>query len=394
MLLTAAGIFVFLAYGTTSVVARQLGAGSPRDAVAAGVDGLWLALALGVVSALVVGGWAGWWAARFGAGADVVDQATTYLRISAAGLPGMLTVLAVTGVLRGLQDTRTPLVAAVTGFGANIVLNTVLVYGLGWGIAGSAWGTVIAQTGMGAGLVTVVLRAARRLEAPLRPHPARVLRAAVGGIPLLVRTLALRAVIVVTTVTAARYGSQVLAAHQVALTVWSFLAFALDAIAIAAQAITGRALGAGDVEGARHAAATMARWGVGGGLLTGVVVLALSPVIGRVFSSDDTVVGAATGAFVVIALAQWLSGYVFVVDGVLMGAGDTVWLAVAMVAALVVWVPALLWASRSGTPLAGGFGHELAGLWVWFGIGFMALRAVGLWWRFRGDGWAVTGAQR
>lgn len=394
VLLTAAGVFVFLAYGTTSVVARQVGAGSPRGAVAAGVDGLWLALLLGLASAVVVGAAAPWWAARFGAGADVTLQAATYLRVSAVGLPGMLLVLAVTGVLRGLQDTRTPLVAAVVGFGANIVLNLGLVYGLGLGIAGSALGTVIAQTGMALGLVVVVLREARRLEAPLRFHPGRVLRAAVGGLPLLVRTLALRASIVLTTLIAARYGSEALAAHQVALTVWSFLAFALDALAIAAQALTGRALGAGDVAGAREAAATMARWGVGAGVVSGAVVLVLSPVIGRAFSPDPRVVSAAAGAFVVVALAQWLSGYVFVVDGVLMGAGDTVWLAVAMVAALVVWAPLVLLMSRSGDVLPGGLGAPVAGVWVWFGAGFMALRAVGLWWRFRGDGWAVTGARR
>ena len=73
----------------------------------------------------------------------------TYLRISALGIPAMLVVLATTGVLRGLQDTRTPLVAAVGGFSLNIALNVWFVHGLHWGIAGSAWGTVIAQTADG-----------------------------------------------------------------------------------------------------------------------------------------------------------------------------------------------------------------------------------------------------
>lgn len=394
VLLTAAGVFVFLAYGTTSVVARHLGAGSPRDAVAAGLDGLWLSLVLGVAAAVAVAVPASWWAGRFGAGDAAVEQAATYLRVAAIGLPGMLVVLAVTGVLRGLQDTRTPLLTSVVGFTGNIALNVLFVYGLGWGIAGSAAGTVLAQTGMAAALVVVVLRAARGLGAPMRPHPYGVLRAAVGGVPLLVRTLALRAATLVTTAVAARYGDDALAAHQIVLTVWSFLAFALDALAIAAQAMTGRSLGAGDVGGARSVASTVARWGVVGGLVTGVVVLAPAPVAGRAFSGDPQVVGAATGAFVAVAVSQWLSGYVFVVDGVLMGAGDTVWLAVAMVAALAVWAPLVLLLSRSGAALPGGFGHELAGLWVWFGAGFMALRAAGLWWRLRGDGWAVTGARR
>ncbi|MEO7059853.1 MAG: MATE family efflux transporter [Lapillicoccus sp.] len=394
VLLTASGVFVFLAYGTTSVVARQLGAGSMKGAVGAGIDGVWLATGLGSLTALGVAIGAPWLCARFGATAEVVEQATTYLRISAVGIPGMLLVLAVTGVLRGLQDTRTPLVASVAGFGVNIVLNLVFVHGFHWGIAGSAWGTVIAQTGMAVALVSVVVSKALATSARLRLHTAGVLRAALGGVPLLVRTVALRAVLLVTTAAAARYGDATLAAHQIAQTVWTFFAFALDALAIAAQALTGQALGRGDGAAARRTATTMIRWGVVAGLVTGVIVLALSPVIGLAFSSDPTVVDAAAGAFVVIALAQWLAGYVFVVDGVLMGAGDNVWLAVAMVLAVAVWVPLLLWATRGGAPLPGGFGHALAGLWVWFGVGFMTLRAVGLWVRFRGDAWAVTGARR
>jgi len=394
VLLTAAGVFVFLAYGTTSVVARQLGAGSTRGAIGAGIDGLWLSIIVGAITAVIVALTAPALCAAFGASAEVQEQATTYLRISAAGIPGMLVVLAVTGVLRGLQDTRTPLVASVTGFGANIGLNLLFVYGFHWGIAGSAWGTVIAQTGMAAGLTAAVLRRAVAAAARLSLHAAGVLRAARGGVPLLVRTLALRAVLLVTTGVAAKYGDETLAGHQIALTIWSFLAFSLDALAIAAQAITGRALGAGNSSSARHAARTMARWGIGAGVVTGVLVLASSRVISRGFTSDERVIGAATGAFVVIALVQWLAGYVFVLDGVLMGAGDNAWLAVAMVLAVLVWVPALLLAARGGQPLPGGAGHDLAGLWVWFGAGFMTLRGIGLWWRFRSDAWLVTGATR
>lgn len=394
VLLTAAGVFVFLAYGTTSVVARRLGAGDLPGALGAGVDGLWLALALGALAAVGVALSAPVLCAAFGASAGVADEATTYLRISAAGLPGMLVVLGATGLLRGLQDTRTPLVVAVAGFGLNIVLNLLLVYGVHLGIAGSATGTVVAQTGMAAALVVRIVGQARPLGARLSPHPAGVLHAARGGVPLLVRTLALRGTIVVTTLVAARYGDAALAAHQIVATVWSALAFALDALAIAAQALTGKALGAGDAVGARDAARTMARWGVAAGLLTGVALLPLAPVIGRAFSPDPTVVTEAAWAFVVLALLQWLAGYVFVVDGVLMGAGDTTWLAVAMVLAALVWAPFVLARSADGAALPGPTAQPLAGLWLAFGGGFMALRGVGLWWRFRSDGWLVTGAVR
>ena len=394
VMLTAAGVFVFLAYGTTSVVARRLGAGDEAGALGAGIDGLWLSLVLGAVTGVVVALAARALTGAFGASVGVEEQAVTYLRISAVGLPGMLVVLGATGLLRGLQDTRTPLVVAVAGFGLNIALNLLLVYGLHLGIAGSAIGTVVAQTGMAVALVARVLREAGALGASMRPQPAGVLTAGIGGLPLLARTLVLRGAIVVTTVVAARYGDAALAAHQVVSTVWNALAFALDALAIAAQALTGKALGAGNAAAARDAARTMSRWGIGAGMVCGLALLPLAPVIGRAFSSDPAVVSAAAWAFVVVALVQWMAGFVFVVDGVLMGAGDTVWLAAAMLLAGLVWGPLVLWASADGTPLPGSFGQPLAGLWLWFGGGFVALRAVGLWWRFRGDGWLVLGASR
>ncbi len=393
-LLTAANLFVFLAYGTTSIVARQIGAGSERGAVEAGIDGTWLAVAIGAATSVAVALAAEPLCRLFGASDAAIGYAVTYLRISALGIPAMLVALAATGVLRGLQDTRTPLVASVTGFSANIGLNVLFVYGFGWGIAGSAWGTVLAQTGMAVGLVTVMVGHARRAGAGLHPHPGRVLVAALTGIPLLVRTLALRAILLLTTWVAAGLGDVPLAAHQVAATVWSFLTFALDALAIAAQALTGKALGAGDVAGAKAATSTMVRWGVWGGVGLGAALLAVHRVVPWVFTTDPAVRSALAAALVVVALGQPLSGYVFVVDGVLIGAGDGRWLAGAMVATLVLYLPlAIAVHLGSDRLLAVGAPRAVTVLWVAF-TAFMAIRAVFFWWRVRGDRWAVTGAAR
>lgn len=390
VLLTAAGIFVFLAYGTTAVVARQLGAGSREGAISAGIDGTWLAIVLGVVTGVLVAVLAEPLCRVFGASPAVVDEAVTYLRISAAGLPGMLVILATTGVLRGLQDTRTPLVASVLGFGANIALNLLLVYGLDLGIAGSALGTVIAQSGMAAALVAVLIRYAARSRLRLHPHPGRVLGAARHGIPLLIRTLALRAALLTTVWVAAGLGDVPLAAHQVAATIWSFLAFALDALAIAAQALTGKALGAGDVDGVRSATTLMVRWGVGLGVVLGVVVLALHRVLPALFTPDAPVQSAIAAGLVVVALSQPVSGYVFVIDGVLIGADDGPWLAWAGLAVYVLYLP-LIVAVRL---LAPGPGAEVAVTWLWVAFtGFMVLRAVALWLRVRTTRWMVTGAR-
>ncbi|GMA87106.1 MATE family efflux transporter [Angustibacter aerolatus] len=378
---SAAGVLVFLAYGTTGSVARRLGAGRVREAVASGLDGVWLAVVLGVavgagllVTALPVAG-------AFGAGGAVTADAVTYLRVSAAGLPGMLVTMAATGVLRGLQDTRTPLLVALVGFTANVALNVVLVYPGGLGIAGSALGTVIAQTGLGVALVVVVLRRAGRV--PLRPHPWRVLVAARDGLPLFVRSVLLRAVLLVTTWVAASGDPVTLAAYQVSATVWTFGGFALDALAVAAQALTGRALGAGDVAAARSLTALVLRWGTLAGAALGALVLALHGVLPVLFTADPAVRAALSAALVVLALRLPLMGWVGVLDGVLIGAGDGRWLAGAHAVLLLAYLPVALLV-RQGDVSAGG-------LWWGFAV-FMALRALLLGARARGDRWLVTGA--
>lgn len=381
----AAGVFVFLAYGTTASVSRRAGGGDHQGALGLGMDGVWLALVLGLATgtALVVG--ASGIAGAFGASGAATQQAVTYLRISAFGVPAMLTVLATTGVLRGLQDTRTPLVVAVGGFSLNIVLNVVFVFGLDLGIGGSALGTVLAQNLMAVALAVVVVRGGRRHGSSLRPHPLRVLAAAHDGVPLLIRTLALRAVLLLTTWAAASGGDVTLASYQVSATIWTFLVFALDALAIAAQALTGHALGAGDATRARALTALMLRWGVGGGVVLGAVVMVLHRALPALFSADAGVQGSLAGALLVVGLQQPLSGFVFVLDGVLIGAGDGRWLAGAALAQLVVYLPVVL-AVRAGQASA-------SGLWWGFAV-FMLVRGLMLGWRARGPGWAVVGSRR
>ncbi len=390
-LVTAAGLFVFLAYGTTASVSRRLGAGDVRGAISNGVDGLWLALGLGVVVGLLVAVLAEPFCAALGAGPDTIGYATTYLRISAAGLPAMFAILAVTGVLRGLQDTRSPLIASVLGFTGNIVLNVLLVYGLQLGIAGAAIGTVIAQTAMALGLCTVVVVLGGRRGARMRPHPAGVLRAATEGVPLLIRTLALRGTLLFTTWVAAGYGTVPLAAYQVSHTYWTFLTFAIDALAIAGQALTGKALGAGDIVGVRAATGLIARWGVYGGCVLGIITIALHRVLPPLFTPDPAVQAALAAGLLVIGLVQPIAGYAFVLDGVLIGAGDARWLAGAQTVLLAAYLPIAFGLAAAGDWLR-SYGDPAAVAAVWVGFAtFMTLRGAALGWRSRGDAWLVTG---
>ena len=383
---TLVSLCVFLAYGTTASVARQVGAGHTRAALTQGIDGLWLATLIGVVLTAVALPLSGTLVGIFGPGERVADLAVTYLRIALLGATPLLLMLAATGVLRGLQDTRTPLLVAVAGNLANVGLNLVLVYGVGgWsglGIAGSALGTLLAQLGSAAALVAVVVRGARRERAPLRPDLPGIREAGRAGVPLIVRTLMLRASLLVMTYAAARLGETDLATMQLALTIWTFLAFTLDAVAIAAQAITGRYLGAADADGARAVTRRMERWGWLSGVVTGLVLAALSPVLGGLFTEDPAVLDLLVPVLLVAALAQPVAGIVFVLDGVLIGAGDAVYLARAQVVTLALFAPAA-W-------LVGDRG--LVWLWVAFSVLFMGGRAVTLLLRARTDHWLRLGA--
>ncbi|MBB4713959.1 MATE family efflux transporter [Streptomyces luteogriseus] len=385
LLMTAVSVFVFLAYATTAAVARRVGAGDLPAAIRQGMDGIWLALLLGAAVVAVALPTAPHLVDLFGASDAATPYAITYLRISVLGIPAMLVVLAATGVLRGLQDTKTPLYVAIVGFIANGALNAGLVYGAGLGIAGSAWGTVIAQCGMAAVYLAVVLRGARKHGASLRPDAAGIRASAQAGVPLLVRTLSLRAILMIATAVAARLGDADIAAHQIILSLWSLLAFALDAIAIAGQAIIGRYLGAGDAQGARDACRRMVEWGIAVGVVLGVLVVITRPVFLPLFTSDPTVKDVALPALVIVALSQPISGIVFVLDGVLMGAGDGPYLAWAMLLTLAVFTPAALL-----VPVLGG---GLTALWATMTL-MMTVRMLTLWLRARSGRWIVTGATR
>jgi putative MATE family efflux protein len=382
---TLVSICVFLAYGTTAAVARQVGAGNIAQAIRQGIDGVWLALAIGAV--LVAAGWplTPWIVDAFGASPAVTPHAETYLRISLFGIPGMLVILAGTGLLRGMQDTRTPLYVSVGAFTANLGLNLLFVLGFGWGIAGSAWGTVLAQTGGAAFYVAAVLRGARRHHAPVWPDAAGLRASATAGVNLLIRTLAVRLVLIVATAAATRMGDAEIAAYQVGFQVWNLLALALDAIAIAGQAITGRCLGAGDVAGARSAARRTVQWGVVSGVVFGVLVLAVRPWLPALFTADPAVRALLLSTLVVVALLQPAAGVVFVLDGVLIGAGDMRYLAVAGVLTMAVFLP-VAW-------LVYVLGGGLVALWLAIGV-WMAARLLTLGLRARGDAWLVTGAVR
>lgn len=390
ILLTLANLCIFLAYGTTAAVARQYGAGDIPAGVRSGVDAMWLAALLGL--GIIALGWplAPTLVELLGASATIAPHAETYLRISLLSTPALLVILAGTGVLRGLQNATGPLAVAVGTNLFNIVLCVWFVLGLGWGVAGSAWATVLAQSAGAAVYVALVVQAARHHSVALTPTRQGLAATASAGFALLVRTVSLRVTLLVTTAVAARLGDAEIAAHQVAFQLWTLLVFALDAIAIAGQAIVGRYLGAADVAGTRAATWRMVEWGVLVGLVFAVLVLLVRPWAAVPFTTDPHVAALVTTALVVVAALQPASGVVMVLDGILMGAGDQRYLAWASLWTMLAFLPlgfAVPWLTPEGAD------HGLVLLWLAFGVWILA-RGLTLGLRVRGSAWLVPGAVR
>lgn len=383
VLATVSWVFNFLVYGTTAAVARGAGAGEREIAGRRVAHAGWAAIGLGVAVGLLV-----LVAARplldlMGAVEEIVPPATTYLRIRAVGIVGLLVGYVGHGAFRGLSDTRTPLVVAVTANVANGLLDVVLVFGLGMGLAGAAWATVAAELITAAAFVVLLRRRGLPLTGHGPPTLAELRDLAAVSRDLFIRTGALVGGLLAVTAAAARIGTVTTAAHQILWQVWVLVSFLLDGFAIAAQAMVGTALGAGDPGRARGDARALLVWGIGGGVVTAALLLATVGLVPGVLTDEPAVIAAVGATWTVAMAPHVLNGVVFVLDGVFMGAGDfgylRTWTLVSAVVAagIAQAVPALGWG--------------LAGLWIAIDA-MMLVRLGALLGRLRSDAWLRTGA--
>lgn len=359
----------FLIYGTTERIARRIGAGDRPGAADAGVQALWLAAIVSVPLATMIAVVAQPLAEALGGSAEVVGYATTYLRISALGVPAVIAVLAAQGVQRGASDYRTPMVILLAANAVNTVLELIFVFGLDLGVPGSAWSTVIAQW-LAVAVFAVVVRRHLDAAAERRPRWAAMRPLVSAGRHLLVRSAAMLVVLVGATSLAARTDEPTLAAHQIAASVLLFVALALDALAIPAQTLVAEQLGAGDVAAATNTSRRVVRltlWCAAG---AAVLIAATAVVLPHAFTSDPAVTGRATAALVVLAVLLVPGGVAYALDGVLIGAADYRFLGRAAAAITVTLIPA------AAVVAAAQLG--IAGIWATLVL-WMVLRASVNW---------------
>jgi putative MATE family efflux protein len=378
----AAWFGTLMAYGTTGRAARRFGAGDRGAAVAEGVQASWLALAAGVLLALLAQIAAEPLARALAGDPVTADAAAGWLRIAALGAPGLLLAAAGNGWMRGVQDTRRPLLFVL---GANVlsaILCPLLVYPAGWGLTGSAVANVVAQTVSGGCFLAALISETRAL----RPRPQIIAQQLKLGRDLLIRGAAFQACFLSATAVAARFGVAAVGAHQIALQLWFFSALALDAVAIAAQSLVGAALGAGDGRAAREVARRVTVAGGVAGIAFALLAAAGAGVVPGWFTPDPQVHEQAAIIWPWFVGLMPFAGIVYALDGVLIGAGDVRYLRnLTLASALLGFLPAI-W-------LAYGLDLGLGGVWAGLGL-FILLRFVTTVWRWRSDRWAVLGATR
>lgn len=369
-----------LAYGTTGRSARRFGAGDRAAAVAEGVQASWLAGSAGLAVALGMQVMAGPLARILvGSGGEVADAAAQWLRIAALGAPGLLLAAAGNGWLRGIQDTRRPLWYVLGPNLLSALLCPLLVYPAGLGLVGSAVANAVAQTICG-GLFIAALVTER---VSLRPRPQVIRHQLVLGRDLLIRGVAFQASFLSAIAVAARFGAAAVGAHQIVVQLWFFTVLLLDALAIAAQALVGAALGAGDAAGARALARRIGLLGGICGLAFALLGAAGAGLLPALFSSDAQVRDQAAAIWPWFVVIQPVGGVVFALDGVLIGAGDVRYLRnLAVLAALTGFLPAI-W-------LTYAFDLGLGGIWAGLTL-FVTIRLAALLLRLRSGHWAVTG---
>ncbi|AIG63983.1 multidrug transporter MatE [Corynebacterium atypicum] len=365
----------FLSYGTTARSSRLFGQGRRADAIAEGVQATWVAIAVGLVLAGLIVAFAPVFAGWLTGKPEVAAEAAHWMRVAALAIPLTLVVMAGNGWLRGIQNTRLPLVFTLAG----VIPGAILVPFLAghFGLVGSAWANVIGVTITASCFVGAL---ARSHEGSWRPNPQVISKQLVLGRDLIVRSLSFQVAFLSAAAVAARFGTAALAAHQILLQLWNFITLVLDSLAIAAQTLTGAALGGGTIAVAYRTGRRITGYSVGFAAALGVVFAAGAGVIPRIFTPDSEVLEQLSGPWWLMIVMIVLGGVVFALDGVLLGASDAVFLRNATIVAVIFGFLPGVWISFA---VDGG----LFGVWCGL-VAFIALRMIAVIWRFRSRRWA------
>lgn len=383
-------LFNFLSVGSQTEVSQAYGRGNLEKGRRIGSLAVFIGILIGCITALLAYTFAPAMSTGMGAVGDVHDQAVTYIRIRAFGGPAVLISMTSFGILYGLTDMRTPLFVALLVNGLNIVLDAVLIFGLGpfpvMGISGAALASTISQW-IGAAWCCLAIH--RKLRFTHRVDFGDVGQLFAIGRDMLVRTGSLILFLLLATRAATKLGPDAGAAHQAIRQVWMFTSLFLDASAITAQSVVGYYLGSDRIAKARIVARIVCQWSFGIGVVllavmlagTGLVSAALVPQSGRLLF---------TPAWITAALFQPFAALAFVTDGIHWGTGDFRFLR-NVVAFATVCSSVLIFAAEGTGWISLTLIWLITGIWIVIRAGWGIAR---LWPGMRGSPLAVSGVSR
>jgi MATE family multidrug resistance protein len=361
-------VFSFLGVSTQTEVAQAYGKQKMGEAKRITTLAFILAVIFGVVLIVLVWPMSGYLAELLGAQGELRDLAGIYMRIRVFGVPALLVMGVAFGVLRGIQDMRTPLWIALGMNLLNVLLDWLLIFGVGpfpeMGVAGSALASTISQwTGALAGLLFVVVKTGLSRQFSFI-EAARLVQ--LGG-NLFLRTAFVNVFLLYTTRAATQIGADAGAAHQVIRQVYVFTSLAMDAFASTVQSLVGYFYGQGSVGWARKVVKVGAWWSLGTGAILGALMW-----LGRSLVVDLMVPAASVSIFLpawaISAASQPVNSLAFLTDGAHLGTGDYRFLRNAMLAATAAGVTAIWLTGRvTGAGLS----------WIWIATGlWVFVRAV------------------
>lgn len=311
---------------------------------------------------------------------QVLAYCISYYSIRVWGFPLSLFVFAIFGIFRGLQNTFWPMIIALIGVAANIILDFALVYGIDGILApmhleGAAWASLFSQVLMAALSFILLLKKTNvslKLVMPIHPEMKRFI---IMSINLFIRSLALNTTIVLAAREATSLGTNYIAAHSIAIQLWLFFAFFIDGYGGAGNILGGRLLGAKDYKTLVSMAKKVNIYGIIVACLLGGFSLILPETLGKIFTKDIAVVTIFTEFFYIVVLMLPINALAFVGDGIFKGMGETSFLRNVLVGStLFGFIPTLI--------VARYFQWELTGIWIAISV-WMFIRGIALVIKFR-----------
>ncbi|MFD0704489.1 MATE family efflux transporter [Alloscardovia venturai] len=387
IILTSVGLCLFLAYSTTAKVSMLMGAGRTRDGLQAGVAGMWLALGIGIALMATLVSAAYPLSFAMGAQTSVLDGAVVYVQTASLGIPGTLMAYAANGMLRGLKKPGITLWSAISGALINVILDVVFIFGLGWGVMGSGIATCIAQWVMCIILLAYLAPVLRRNKISLKPLLSDVKDSAGDGAMLFVRTAAIRVGMVATVMVATAMGTTVLASYQAVNSSWNLALNILDAIGVGGQALIGTAIGAKDIPQIHSLLKEIEYAGIRWGVYVGVGFALFGWFAAPLFTTEPSTAHIIAISMIVVGIFFPYHGWLWALDGVLIGAGDFAYLAKACTLAALVHVCVLVIAWRVTVAMSAPPLVQSVALWLVFNIVFMGVRGLGNILRAHKDTW-------